>query len=110
MPASTTRIGVVIDDLIDLIVGPQLTTRSLMPGLPTRLAALPLAPRELLGLRARLRPPLRPCLRRILRRRHRARPRVLARLLLESLQAILMLRKPAREIENELDTRLSPAS
>jgi hypothetical protein len=69
MPASTTRLGVVIDDLIDLILGPQLATGTLMPGLPTRLAALTLPSRELLGLRARLRPPLLTRLRRILRRR-----------------------------------------
>ena len=31
MPASTARVRVVIDDLIDLILGPQLTTRTRMP-------------------------------------------------------------------------------
>jgi hypothetical protein len=59
MPASTTRVRVVIDDLIDLILRPQLSTRTTIPGLPTSLAALPVA-HELLRLRARLRPPLRP--------------------------------------------------
>src|SRR5205823_8155954 len=40
--ASTTRIRVVIDDLIHLILRLQLATRTAMPGLPTRLAALAL--------------------------------------------------------------------
>jgi hypothetical protein len=45
---------------------------------------------------------------RILRRWLGARARVLASPLLEPLQAILVLRKTAREIKNELDTRLTP--
>src|SRR3954465_8951153 len=57
-PAATTRIRVVIDDLINLILGPQLTTRTPMPGLPARRAALTLATHQFLGLGARLRPPL----------------------------------------------------
>jgi hypothetical protein len=108
MPASTARVRVVINDLIDLIVGPQLTTGTPMPGLPTSLAALAVPAHQLLRLRARLRTPLRPRLRRIRRRRRRTRARVLASLLLEPLQPILVLRKPAREIENELNTRLTP--
>ncbi len=58
--------------------------------------------------RARLRPALLTRLRRTHRRRLGTRPRVLTRLLLEPLQPILVLRKPAREIENELDTRHTP--
>jgi hypothetical protein len=105
---SATRIRVVINDLIHLILGPQLTTRTPMPELPTSLALSPVPPHQLLRLRARLRPPLRPRLRRIRRRRLGTRARVLASLLLEPLQPILMLLKPAREIENELDARLTP--
>ena len=38
--APATRIRVVINDLIHLILGQQLTTRTPMPALPTSLAAL----------------------------------------------------------------------
>ena len=68
-PASITPIRIVIDDLIDLILGPQLTTRTPMPGLPTSLASLAIPAQQLLGFRTRLRPPLRPRLGRIGRRR-----------------------------------------
>jgi hypothetical protein len=109
-PSSTsaTRIRVVINDLIHLILGPQLTTRTPMPGLPTSLALSLVPPHQFLRLRARLRTPWRPRLRWSLRRRLGTRARVLASLLLQPPQPILMLRKPAREIENELDTRLTP--
>ena len=69
LPASAARIRIVIHDLIHLILGLELTTRTPMPGLPTRVAPLTLPTHQLLGLRARLRPPLRARLRRILRRR-----------------------------------------
>ena len=59
MPASTARIRVVIDDLIDLILGTQLATGTRVPRLPTSRAALTV-PHQFLRLRARLRPPLRP--------------------------------------------------
>jgi len=98
----------VIDDLIHLILGPQLATRTAMPGLPTSLAALAFPAHQFLGFRARLRPPLRPCLGRIHRRRARARARVLTHLLLQPPQPILVLLEPAREIENELNTRHPP--
>jgi hypothetical protein len=49
-----------IDDLIHLILRLELTTRATMPLLPTSPTTLTFAPRELLGLLARLRPPLRP--------------------------------------------------
>ena len=106
--ATATRLRVVIDDLIHLILGLEIATCARMPGLPTRLAALALSAHQLLGLRARLRPPLRTRLRRIGRRRPRTRTRVLARPLLKTPQPILMLRDPARQIENELNTRLTP--
>jgi hypothetical protein len=105
--APATRIRVVIDDLIDLILRLQLATRTAMPRLPTSLAPLTLPPRKLLGLRARLRPPLLTRLRRILRRRLGARARVLPSLLLEPLQSIIVLLNPDREIQNELHTRLT---
>jgi hypothetical protein len=98
----------VIDDLIDLILGPQLTTSTPMPGLPTSRPALAFPAHQFLRLRARVRTPLRPRLRRIRRRRLGTRTRVLASPLLEPLQPILVLRKPAREIDNELNTRLTP--
>jgi hypothetical protein len=108
--AATTRIRVVIDDLIHLIRRLELTASATMPGLPTRRAPLTLLAHQFLGPSPRLRPPLRPRLRRIRRRRLRTRSRVLTRLLLQPLQTILMQLDPTREVENELHTRLTPRS
>jgi len=69
LPARATRIGVVIDDLIDLILGPQFTTGAPMARLSTRLAALTLPPRKLLRLLACFCPPLLTRFGGILRRR-----------------------------------------
>ena len=104
--APAARIRIVIDDLIDLILGPQLATRTPMPRLPASLALLALPAHQLLRLRARLRPPLRPRLRRIRRRRLGTRARVLTRLRLQPLKPLLVLLNPRGEIENELNTRL----
>ena len=68
-PASATRIRIVINDLIDLILRAQLATRTPMPALPTSLPPLALPAHQLLGLRARLRTPLGSRLRRIRRGR-----------------------------------------
>jgi hypothetical protein len=106
--ARAAHIREVIDDLIHLIRRLQLTTSATVSGLPTLLATLPLAPRELLSLLARLRPPLLTRFRWILRRRPGTRTRILPSLLLQPLQAILVLRKAPREIKNELNTRLTP--
>ena len=99
---------IVIDDLVDLILRPQLTTGTLVPRLTASLTLLALPAHQLLRLRTRFRTPLRPRLRWIHRRRPRAHARVLTCLLLQSLQPILMLRKPGREIKDELNTRLTP--
>ena len=64
-PASATRVWVVIDDLIHLVLRFEIATRTLMPGLSTLRSALTLAAHQLLGLRPRLRPPLRARLGRI---------------------------------------------
>jgi hypothetical protein len=64
MPAPTTRLRVVIDDLIDLILGLQLTTGTPMPRLPASRSTVPFS-HELLRLRAGLRPPLSTRFRRI---------------------------------------------
>src|SRR5207245_1641383 len=85
-----------------------LTTSSAVPGLPTSLAALTLAPRKLLRLLPCLRPPLLTRLRWILRRRLGARPRVLTTLSLQTTQPLIHLPHPRSEIENELHTRLTP--
>ena len=108
--ASATRIRVVIDDLIHLILGLQLATRTPMPGLPTRPAPLTLPAHQLLRLRTRLRPPLRPRLRRIHRRRPRARARILTRLLLQPPQPILMLLNPAARSRMNSTHASRPAS
>jgi hypothetical protein len=94
-----------IDDLIHLILGPELPARAAMPGLTTRLA---LAAQQLLRLRPGLRPTLRPRLRRIRRRRLRTRARVPTRLLLQTPQPILVQLNRGREIKDELHTRLTP--
>lgn len=108
MPATTALLRIVIDDLIDLILGLELATRTPMPGLSTRLAALPLPTLELLRLRPRLRTALLPRLRRIQGRRLGTRPRVLTRMLLQPLQPIRVLPNLRSETENKLDTRLTP--
>ena len=84
-PASATRLRIVIDDLIHLILRLEIATRTLMPGLPASLATLALPAHQLFGLRTRLRPPLRARLGRIGRRRLRTRPRVLPGLRLQPL-------------------------
>src|SRR5204863_5690544 len=81
--APTTPVRVVIDDLIHLILRPQLATRTPMPRLTACLALLASSAHQRLRLCARLRPPLRPRLRRIRRRRLGACPRVLAGLSLQ---------------------------
>jgi hypothetical protein len=108
MPAPAARIRIVIDDLIHLIGGFELATRTAMPGLPTSVAALAVPAHQLLRLRARLRSPLSARLRRIHRRRRRTRARVLPCLLLQPPQPILVLHDTARQLENELNTRLTP--
>jgi hypothetical protein len=105
---SATRIREVIDDLIYLILGPQLTTRTPMPVLSTRLAPLAFSAHQFLGLRPSLRPPLRARFGRIHRWRLGARARILARLLLQPPQPIPVLHDPSSEIKNELHTRLTP--
>ena len=86
----------------------MLATGALVSGLPAIRALLAFATHQFLGLRARLRPPLLPRLGRTHRRRPRARARVLAYLFLQSLQTILVLRKPVRELNDELDAHLTP--
>jgi hypothetical protein len=58
-PASATRVRVVIDDLLDLVLRFEIATRTLVPGLPASLTLLAFAAHQLFGLRTRLRPPLR---------------------------------------------------
>jgi hypothetical protein len=64
-PAPTARIRIVIDDLINVVLGPQFTPRTPMPRLATSLTLLALPTHQLLRPRARLRPSLSPRLRRI---------------------------------------------
>ncbi len=101
------RLRIVVDDLIDLIGGTQLATRTPMPGLTASLTLLALPAHQLLGFRSCLRTPLRPGLRRIGRRRLGTRARVLTRRSLQTTQPLLQLPHPGSEIENELDTYLS---
>ena len=84
-PASATRVWVVIDDLIHLILRFEIAPRTLVPGLPTLRSALALPAHQLFGLRTGLRPPLRARLGRIGRRRLRTSARILTRLLLQAL-------------------------
>src|SRR5664279_1545616 len=89
--APATRPRVVIDDLIDLVLGTQLATRTPTPRLSASLTLLALAAHQFLRLRARLRPPLRPRFRGILRRRLRTRTRVLACLRLQPREPLPVL-------------------
>jgi hypothetical protein len=75
--APATRLRVVIDDLIDLILRAQLATRPPMRRLAARLTLFALPAHQLLGLGPRLSPPLRPRLRRIARWRLGTRARAL---------------------------------
>jgi hypothetical protein len=108
LTTTTTRLRVVIDDLIDLILRPQLTSRTLMPGLPARLAPLAFLASQLLRLLPRFRAALLPGLRRIGGRWPGTCARVLPCLLLQPLQAIPVLPNLSRQTKNELDTRLTP--
>jgi hypothetical protein len=108
LTATTTLLRVVIDDLIDLILGLELTPRATMPRLATRLAPQTFLARQLLRLRSRFRSALLPRLRWIRRRRLGTRARVLPCLLLQPLQAIRVLPNLGSETNNELDTRLTP--
>ena len=87
-PAPATRIRVVIDDLINLILGPQPATRTPVPRLTASLAPLPSERINSFAF-ARVRPPLSACLGRIHRRRPRARARVLTRLGLQPREPLL---------------------
>jgi hypothetical protein len=71
MPAAATRLRVVRDDLIDLILACQPTARSTMAFLPAGPALGAVLGQQLPGLRARLSTPLLTRLRRIRRRRLR---------------------------------------
>jgi hypothetical protein len=106
--AAATHPRVMIDDLIHLIRRLQLTTRATMPRLPTLRSPLTPFAHQLLRLRPRLRTPLRARFGRILRRRLRTRARILPPLLLQPPQPLLVLLDPARQLENELNTRLTP--
>ena len=107
---TTAGLGIVIDDLIDLILGLELPARTPMPRLT---AGLALAAQQLLGLRPRLRPPLLPRLRRIRGRRLRTRPRIPPRLLLQPPDPLLQPRDlpviPRRQLKQELNTSLPPS-
>ena len=89
VPATAAAVGVVIDELVDLILAGERPAGALMPGLPTRSAPLPIPRQQLLRLRPRLRPPLLTRLRRILRRRPRPGTRTLPRPLLKPPDALL---------------------
>jgi len=106
-PASATRVWVVIDDLIHLVLRFEIATRTRVPGLPTRRSALALPAHQLLGLRPRLRPPLRAGPGRIRRRRLGTSARILARLLLQAPQPILVQPDTLRQPKDELHTRLA---
>lgn len=81
--AATASVREVINDLIDLLLGSELATRTQVPLLPARRAlGAPARGQQLLRFRARLRPALLTGLGRILRRGLRTRPRVLPGLLL----------------------------
>ena len=106
--AAAARLRIMIDDPIHLILGLQFATRTQVPGLPTSLTPFALPAHQLLGLGTSLRSPLRARLRRIHRWWCGTRARIPTRLLLQPPQPILVLLNPARQLENELNTRHPP--
>src|SRR5947207_15164554 len=115
VPATTAPLGVVIDDLVDLVFRQQLASRSPVAGLAARLA-LAAALGQLLGLRPGLRATLLTRLGRIGRRRRRTVARVRTRPLLKPPQPLLkplvlraQLIKTARELQDERHAALPPA-
>ena len=85
VPAAAAAVRIVVDELVDLILGRQRTAGALMPGLTPGSAPFAILSQKLLRLRPRLGSPLLTRLRRILRRRLRPSPRTLPRLLLKRL-------------------------
>jgi hypothetical protein len=107
VPAPAAAVGIVIDDLIDLILRRELATRAAMTALPARLT------QHLLGLHPRLRTALLTRRRRIRRRRLRTIARALTSLLLQLAHPLLKPRvrnaqlvKRPRQLENELHAAL----
>jgi hypothetical protein len=60
MTATAARIRVVINDLVDLILGLQFATGTLMPGLAASLPRSPFSAHQFLRFQAGFGPPLRP--------------------------------------------------
>src|SRR6202035_1707590 len=115
MSAASAAVGVVIDELVDLILGRQRTAGALMARLAASTSLLRIPRQQLLRLRTRLRPPLLPRLRGVLRRRLRPGTRALPRLLLKTpdplLQQPRLRRQPLHrrgQLENDLDATIPP--
>ena len=89
VPAAAAAVRVVVDELVDLILGRQRTAGTLMPRLTPGSASFAILGQKLLRLRPRLGSPLLTRLRRILRRRLRPSPRALPRLLLKTPDPLL---------------------
>ncbi len=105
VPAAATALRIVIDDLVELILGGELAPRPAVPGLATRLARRALGP--LAGLCAALLAGLR----RIGGRWLGAVSRALPDLLFKPLDPRLEAGDPAlvarRQLDHELDARLA---
>ena len=106
-PASAARIRIVIDDLIHLILGLQLATRTPMPGLPTSLRRSPSRRISSLAFAraSARRSPASSADPSTAAWSSCANPAAPAP---QPPQPILVPLNPAREIENELNTRLTP--
>ena len=89
VPAAPAGVGVVVDDLIDLVLRGERSPRTTVPGLSAGLAPLALAVHQLLGFLAGLGAALLAGLRRVRGGRLGAVARVLAELLFESLDPCL---------------------
>src|ERR1019366_7327315 len=111
---AATSIRVVIDELVDLVLGQKLAARPRVPGLRARLAPPP-ALRPDFRLRGRPSTPLPPRLPRILRRRLRTVTRTPTRLLLQTPDPLLQPRPQhsqplnrRRQLQDHLDATLPP--
>ena len=105
-PTAATRLRVMLDDLVDLVLPSQLATNAGMPVLGARLASSAVAGQQILGFRASLRAALLTRRGRILRRRLRTRPRISARLILKPPDPLLEPLNRRRKLQKNLHARL----
>src|SRR5215208_2221746 len=108
VPAAAASIRVVLDDLVDLVLGRQPATGAPMALLRARLVPASALGQQLLGLRACFLAPLLTRLGWILRWRPRTRPRVTPRLILKPPDPLLQPLHRRGQLQQSLHARLAP--